>query len=60
MDKKISLVIAIIGLAILLFNIFQTVSTKSSESMFLLPVGLLLAISGSGYYIFKSRKDRVS
>lgn len=58
MDKKIGLVIAVIGLAILLFNLFQTVSTQSAKTIFLMPLGLLLAIGGAMFYMFKSRKEK--
>lgn len=60
MDKKIGLVVALIGLAILLFNVFQTVSTQSSQYVFLMPVGLLLAIGGAMYYMFKSRGKKLN
>lgn len=60
MDKKIGLVVALIGIVILLFSIFLTASTKSNQYYFLLPVGLFLSLGGSMYYMFKSRGKKLS
>ncbi len=56
MRKYIGLVLSLIGISILIFHIAYAAKNETSETMFLLPLGILLGVGGAVFHIMINRK----